>query len=55
MPRESLAVGTIKNVCRDCPEECFTKADRFGITFPPNADGLKRLLIIMATIYLDYS
>lgn len=32
--RSDFAVGSIKNVCRDCPEEVFTKADRFGITFP---------------------
>jgi len=30
-------LGLIKNICRDCPEECLTKADRFGIDFPVNA------------------
>ena len=47
-------LGLIKNFCRDCPEEFFTKADRFGIDFPEEATAKQKLLLINAAIWLNY-
>ncbi|KRX05226.1 hypothetical protein PPERSA_06860 [Pseudocohnilembus persalinus] len=52
---ESLIVGSIDNVCKECPEEFLTKSDKFQIDFPKNSNVQQRLLLLMATIYLDYS
>lgn len=50
----SHSVGKIKNICRDCHQECLTKADRFGIDFPKSITNKQKMLIIMASIWLNY-
>ena len=37
LARQTL--GAYKKICRDCPEECYTKADRFGIDLPEDANS----------------
>ncbi len=32
--KDFICVGKIVNIYRDCIDECCTKADRYGISFP---------------------
>ena len=37
-----------------CFSECFSRADRFGVEFPPKADQEQKILLTYAVMYLDY-
>lgn len=47
-------VGKIVNLHAGVFQECCSKADNFGIEFPDNAEPHKKLLLIMATLWIDY-
>lgn len=47
-------VGKIVNTYNDCVKEVCSRADRFGIEFPNNAEPHKKLLITLAAVWIDY-
>ena len=48
------AIGTVKKVSGDFMKEYFTEADNYEIKFPPNASPEEKLLMIGATLMIDY-
>ncbi|EGR32419.1 scramblase family protein, putative [Ichthyophthirius multifiliis] len=52
--RNDEKVGSIKHIFDGLQKEYCTKADKFGITFPFDATVEEKVLIICATILIDY-
>jgi hypothetical protein len=47
-------VGSITNIYHDLLLECCTRADKFAVKFPGDADEKKKLLLLKAAIFLDF-
>ena len=52
--KANLKVGKIYNIYNGCLREAFTRIDKFGIDMPPKAEEDDKILLIYATMYLDY-
>jgi hypothetical protein len=50
----NLKVGRIVNIHSGIFQECFSRADKFGIEFPAKADQDHKILLTYAVMYLDY-
>jgi len=48
------SIGMIKKVSGDLLKELLTDADNFEVLFPPNASPEEKLLMIGATLMIDY-
>lgn len=48
-------VGVIKNVYSGIFADCFTKADRYHITFPHDAEYKDKVLLNFAALMIDYN
>lgn len=51
---DNNAIGTIKKVSGGFMKEFFTEADNYEVKFPPNASPEEKLLIVGATLMIDY-
>ncbi|KRX06349.1 Thioredoxin-like fold [Pseudocohnilembus persalinus] len=52
--KEDKNVGKIDNIFGGCYQEICTNQDQFMLTFPQNANLTDKILLINATIWLDY-
>ena len=47
-------IGSVINIDAGCAQELCTTADNFLIKFPNNANIERKILLIMATIFLNH-
>jgi len=50
----NLKVGKIINIHNGVFQECFSRADKFGIEFPAKAEQDHKILLLYAVMYLDF-
>lgn len=48
-------MGFILNQYNGCLKECCTKGDKFIIEFPESAELFHKILIVYATVVIDYN
>ena len=46
--------GSIKHLYYGLSNECVSKADQYGITYPVNSSVEDKVLITMAAVFIDY-
>jgi len=51
---DNKLVGEIYNLYNGICYETFTKADKYGIRFPEGCTKEHKLILIQATVFLDY-
>ena len=50
----NLRVGKISSIYNGCCTETFSRADKFSIEFPSKVDESRKILLLLAVMYLDY-